>query len=91
MVGKPTDTRLDILSFVVNHLENNRFGPTRAEIAEGVGLKVRSSVQYHVESLVEDGYLERSTYRHRMLKPTQRGIDAITALRTIDAETSSTQ
>lgn len=91
MVGKATDTRLEILAFVVAHLENNRFGPTRAEIAEGVGLKVRSSVQYHVESLVEDGYLERSVYRHRMLKPTQRGIDVVNTLRTVDAEADSTQ
>lgn len=90
MVAKPNDTRLRILEYVVTHLENNRFGPTRAEIAEGVGLGVRSSVQYHVDSLEADGYLERSTYRHRMLKPTQRGIDAVATLREIDAEVDST-
>lgn len=90
MVAKPNDTRLRILEYIVHHLENNRYGPTRAEIAEGVGLNVRSSVQYHVESLVSDGYLERSTYRHRMLKPTQRGRDVITELRSISAETDST-
>ena len=90
MVAKPNDTRLRILEYVVIHTENNRFGPTRAEIAEGVGLGVRSSVQYHVECLVDDGYLERATYRHRMLKPTQRGIDVVTELRSINAEVDST-
>lgn len=90
MVAKPNDTRLRILEYIVHHLENNRFGPTRAEIAEGVGLNVRSSVQYHVECLVDDGYLERSTYRHRMLRPTQRGVDAIAELRRISADHDST-
>ena len=85
MVAKPNDTRLRILSYIVEYMEGHRYAPTRAEIAEAVGLNVRSSVQYHIESLVEDGYLERSVYRHRKIRPTQRGADVVTKLREIDA------
>ena len=84
MAGKTTDTRLKVLDYIVTYLEGNRSAPTRAEIAEHLGLKVRSSVQYHVDRLVEDGYLERSTYRHRMVKPTEKGSNAIRRLRELD-------
>lgn len=82
--GKPSDTRLKILEYLVGYAETHRYAPTRSEIADAVGLSVRSSVQYHIESLVNDGYIERSTYRHRMISPTERGIGVITKLREIN-------
>lgn len=84
MAGKPTDTRLLILQYLVDYSDNHRYAPTRSEIAEAVGLSVRSSVQYHIESLVEDGYIERSTYRHRMIRPTDRGRSVVATLRDLD-------
>lgn len=77
---EPTDTRLQILVFIVEWLDTHRYAPTRHEIAEHVGLRVRSSVQYHVETLVADGYLERATYRHRMLEPTEAGKQVVEGL-----------
>jgi SOS-response transcriptional repressor LexA len=61
-------------------METNRSAPTRDEIAKAVGLGPRSSIQYHIDTLVQDGYVERSTYRHRMIRPTQAGIDVIAEL-----------
>lgn len=88
MVAKPNETRLQILEFLVDYMKDHRYAPTRDEIAVAVGLSGRPSVQYHIESLVEDGYVERSTYRHRMMRPTQRGNDAISRLREIDESRS---
>ncbi len=76
-----TDTRLRVLEYLVTHMESNRSAPTREEIAAAIGLGPRSSVQYHIDTLVEDGYLDRSTYRHRMIRPTQAGIDVVQKVR----------
>ena len=76
-----TDTRLRVLEFLITHMETNRSAPTREEIAAAIGLGPRSSIQYHIDTLVEDGYVERSTYRHRMIRPTQAGIDAVKKVR----------
>jgi hypothetical protein len=35
--------------------------------------------------LVEDGYLERITYKHRKIRPTESGVNAIKRLRIINA------
>lgn len=85
MSGKVSDTRLRVLEFLVSYMESHRYSPTRDEIAKAVGLGPRSSIQYHIDTLVEDGYVERITYRHRMIRPTEAGINAIKRLRTIDA------
>ncbi len=76
-----TDTRLRVLEFLITHMESNRSAPTREEIAAAIGLGPRSSIQYHIDTLVELGYVERSTYRHRMIRPTQAGIDAVKKVR----------
>lgn len=76
-----TDTRLHVLEYLITHMENNRSAPTREEIAVAIGLGPRSSVQYHIDTLVADGYLERSTYRHRMIRPTQAGLDVVKKVR----------
>lgn len=88
MAGKTSDTRLRVLEFLVAYLEDHRFAPTRAEIAEAVGLGPRSSIQYHIDTLVEDGYIERPVYRHRMIRPTEAGVNAIQRLRAIDGTDS---
>ncbi len=71
------DTRLRVLEYLIVHMETHRSAPTRDEIAKAVGLGPRSSIQYHIDTLVQDGYVERSTYRHRMIRATQAGIDVI--------------
>ena len=86
MVAKPNGTRLRVLVYLVDYLKDNRFSPTRDEIATAIGLRTRSSLQYHIDNLADDGYIERSRYRHRMLQPTQRGYDVVQKLREIDED-----
>jgi len=88
MSGKVSETRLRVLEFLVGYMESHRSAPTREEMAVAVGLGPRSSIQYHIDSLVEDGYVERTIYRHRMIRPTESGINAIKRLRIIDASDS---
>lgn len=88
MAGKPSDTRLRVLEYLVSYLEDHRFSPTREEMAQAVGLSTRSTIQYHIDTLVEDGYVERPVYRHRMLRPTEAGENAIKRLRAIDGTDS---
>lgn len=69
----PRETRLEVLTAVVNHWKTARFGPTVEELRETVGLNHRSSVQWHITNLIADGYLERVPRKHRSLRPTKRG------------------
>lgn len=85
MSGSVSETRLRVLEYLVEYMEGSRTAPTREDIAKAVGLSHRASVQYHIDTLVEGGYVERATYRHRMLRPTEAGIRAIEKLRELDA------
>ena len=75
------DTKFEVLATVVDHWENASFGPTVEEIREKVGLTVRSSVQWHINDLLEDKYLERVPRKHRSLKATSKGERLVEVLR----------
>ena len=89
MVGQATDTRLQVLKYIVEYLEGHRYAPTRQEISDALGLKTRSAVQYHIESLIETGHLERSRYRHRIVRATDKGRAVIDKLKEIESEAGS--
>lgn len=84
MAGPVSDTKLNILKFIVEWLEKNRSSPTLEEIAVVVGLASRSSVQYHIDNLISEGHLSRPPRRHRMITPTQQGVDAINKMKETD-------
>lgn len=81
MAGPVSDTKLNILKFIVEWLEKNRASPTLEEIAVVIGLASRSSVQYHIDNLIGEGHLTRPPRRHRMITPTQQGIDVINKMK----------
>lgn len=81
MQSLTTDTRLRVLAFIASFMEEHRYAPTREEISEAVGLSNRSSVQYHVNGLTEEGFLDRVTQRHRMMHVTERGKRVLNAAR----------
>ena len=51
-------TKERVLIFIASYIEEHGYAPSYAEIAEGVGLKSKSSVHGHVKQLMEDGVLE---------------------------------
>lgn len=73
-VGVPRagDTKFEVLSVVTNW-KSPRKPPTVAEIRDTVGLSSRSAVQFHINDLVADGYLDHVPGKRRTLKPTKKG------------------
>ncbi len=78
------DTKFEVLATVVDHWANASFGPTVEEIRDAVGLSVRSSVQWHINDLLEDHYLERVPRKHRSIKPTEKGKRLVQILRELE-------
>lgn len=75
------DTKFEVLAAVVDHWEGHSFGPTVEELRATVGLSVRSSVQWHLNDLLEAGYLEHIPKKHRSLRPTKTGKKLVLVLR----------
>lgn len=73
MTSIPRDTKFHVLVAVQSHWSNNRFGPTVQELKEEVGLSSRSTVQFHINDLVGDGYLSQRKGKRRTLKVTNKG------------------
>jgi len=69
----PREMRLSVLTAIVDHWKGARYGPTVEEIRQAVGLNHRSSVQWHITNLIQEGYLERVPRKHRSVHATKRG------------------
>lgn len=50
--------REDIYRFIVDYIKRNQFPPTVQEIGEGVGLKSKSSVFYHLKTMEAMGMID---------------------------------
>lgn len=85
-VGVPRagDTKFEVLSAVSDHWKGARFGPTVEEIRDAVGLSARSSIQFHINDLVEDQYLAHVPGKRRSLKTTAKGERLIDVFREIE-------
>lgn len=86
-VGVPRtgDTKFEVLSAVSDHWKSARFGPTVAEIRDMVGLSSRSAVQFHINDLVDDNYLDHVPGKRRTLKTTQKGERLVETMRELDS------
>ncbi len=69
----PRDTKFEVLCAVRDHLSDSRDGPTVEELREAVGLGSRSTVQFHINDLVADGYLAQIPGKRRSLRSTKKG------------------
>jgi len=54
-----TRRQLQILQFIHESVQSRGYSPTLREIAQAVGLTSQSTVSYHLNGLVEKGYLSR--------------------------------
>lgn len=63
-----TKRQKDTLEFIRNYIKENGEGPLVAEIAEGLGIKSHGTTHRYINSLVEDGHLQRLPLRTRGLK-----------------------
>ena len=62
-----SDKQKNILNFINIFVEKNGFAPSVREICSGVGLKSTSTVQYHIEKLINSGYLQKNYKKSRAL------------------------
>lgn len=58
LVGDGRRTR-QIFDFIVDFMEMNGYSPSRRQISEGTDIKSTGVVNYHIEKLVEAGYLSK--------------------------------
>lgn len=78
---KPSDTKFKVLEAVVDHHEVASYGPTVEELRETVGLGTRSSAQFHINDLVEQGFLSHLPGRARTLHATDTGKQLVELMR----------
>ena len=62
-----SDKQKNILNFINIFMEKNGYAPSVREICVGVGLKSTSTVQYHIEKLINSGYLQKNYKKSRAL------------------------
>lgn len=69
----PRETKLQVLKAVDDHWAGARYGPTIEELRKAVGLTSRSTVQFHINGLISDGYLSNTPKKRRSLQITPKG------------------
>ena len=62
-----SDKQKNILNFINIFVEKNGYAPSVREICTGVDLKSTSTVQYHIEKLINSGYLQKNYKKSRAL------------------------
>lgn len=69
---KLTDMHIKILDYINHSIEENGFPPSVRELAAAVGLQSPSSVQRHLDTLEQRGYLHRIGHRTRAIVLTDK-------------------
>jgi predicted transcriptional regulator len=83
-VPRAGDTKFDVLVAVMDHWSGARFGPTVAELATTVGLSARSTAQFHINDLLDDGYLVHVQGKPRTLSATKKGKRLVKVVRELE-------
>ena len=65
---KLTKRQADALKFIKTYMVAHGFPPTVREIAEAIGVSSPATVQVHLESLAEKGYIKKGTNKNRTIE-----------------------
>ncbi|MGM0557582.1 MAG: transcriptional repressor LexA [Myxococcota bacterium] len=71
---KLTKRQGEVLSFIIDQIENEGYPPTIREIGDHLGIKSTNGVNDHLKALEKKGYLAREDAKSRALRPL-RNID----------------
>ncbi|MFN0103595.1 MAG: transcriptional repressor LexA [Bryobacteraceae bacterium] len=63
-----TRRQKEVLEFLADFIEKNRFSPSYEEIADGLSLNSLATIHKHISSLESKGYLRRSFNQSRSLE-----------------------
>lgn len=80
IVPRVGDTKFNVLTFIYEFRQTARYGPTMDEVAEAVGVKSKSTVAFHVDHLIDGGYVSHIPGKRRTLRVTPRGEHLIAIL-----------
>ncbi len=83
-LGRNGETKLEVLGHLVDWWDGASYGPTVEQLRCLLGLSTRSTVQWHINSLLEDGFAERIPKKHKTLRPTDKGRQLIILLKEND-------
>lgn len=70
-------TRLMVLQFIKNYIDDNGWAPTVREIMPVVGNNSTSNVLYHLNNLQTDGLIRREPFKARAMAVTDEGKEAL--------------
>ena len=76
-MNKAQARRHEILSFISSHIQKTGISPTIREIAQAVGLKSPSAVQYHLNILKKQGLICSGIQQNRSIEPTSAGHNSL--------------
>ena len=62
-----TDSQRKTLEFIRQFVDNHGYAPKLQEIADGIGIQSRGVAHRYVQALINAGYLENESGRHRGL------------------------
>ena len=65
---KLTSKQNKVLDFLKKSIANNGFPPTVREICKGIGLSSPATVQVHLDTLEDKGYIKRSNSKNRAIE-----------------------
>jgi hypothetical protein len=66
--GRPlSDRQVAIMSFVEEYVQEHPYPPSIRDISRGVGISSTSNVSYHINRLIEQGYLSKQPGTSRTL------------------------
>lgn len=72
------NTRLRILNFIRNFLDERGYAPTVRDITRGCNISTPSVVQYHLNKLDRQGYIDRDPEVFRSIQLVERKRESIT-------------
>lgn len=67
-----SSTRLRILNFIRYFLEDKGYAPTVRDIMKGCNISTPSVVQYHLNKLEKEGYIQRDPQVFRSIRLVER-------------------
>ena len=64
-----TDRQIEVLEFIIEHIQETGFPPTIREIGEELQIKSTNGVNDHLKALEKKGYLSREDAKSRAIRP----------------------
>lgn len=64
-----TDRQIEVLEFIIEHIQGTGFPPTIREIGEELQIKSTNGVNDHLKALEKKGYLSREDAKSRAIRP----------------------